>query len=61
MGGDERYIGNLGFGHRTITSDNLMLGGNIFYDADLNRDHRRLSFGFEAKGRVLDVNINMIV
>ena len=58
VGGDERYIGNLGFGHRTITSDNLMIGGNIFYDADLNRDHRRLSFGFEAKGPVLDVNIN---
>ena len=58
VGGDERYIGNLGFGHRTITSDNLMIGANIFYDADLNRDHRRLSFGFEAKGPVLDVNIN---
>ena len=58
VGGDERYIANLGFGHRTITSDDLMIGANIFYDADLNRDHRRLSFGFEAKGPVLDFNIN---
>ena len=58
VGGAERYIGNLGFGHRTITSDNLMIGANLFIDKDVVNKHGRASFGFEVKGSVLDVNIN---
>ena len=35
-GGDERIIGNLGFGARKLTQDNTILYGiNSFYDIDL--------------------------
>ena len=35
-GGDERIIGNLGFGARKLAQDNTILYGiNSFYDIDL--------------------------
>lgn len=59
VGGDERYIGNLGFGYRFLTDDNsIMLGVNSFYDKDLENDHARGSIGFEARGSVLEFNLN---
>ena len=59
VGGDERYIGNLGFGYRFLTDDNsIMLGVNSFYDKDLKNDHARGSIGFEARGSVLEFNLN---
>lgn len=57
--GDERYIGNLGFGYRILTDDNsMMLGINSFYDRDIGNDHARGSIGLEARGSVLEFNLN---
>ncbi len=44
---DDRTIGNLGFGIRHNTQ-RWLLGGNIFYDYDFTRGHRRLGLGAEA-------------
>lgn len=44
---DERTIGNLGFGLR-YSEEKWLLGGNIFYDYDFTRGHRRLGLGTEA-------------
>ncbi|HAW3316575.1 TPA: intimin-like inverse autotransporter SinH [Escherichia coli] len=44
---DERTIGNIGFGVRH-NLDKWLLGGNIFYDYDFTRGHRRLGLGTEA-------------
>lgn len=43
---DERTQSNLGFGFRHFTPT-YMLGGNIFGDYDLSREHARLGIGFE--------------
>ena len=59
VGGDERYIGNLGFGYRFLTEDeSIMLGVNSFLDQDLNESHRRGSIGLEARGSVVEFNLN---
>ena len=59
IGGDDRFIGNLGFGYRILTDDqSMMLGVNAFYDRDLQEDHERGSLGFEARGSALDFNFN---
>ena len=59
VGGDERYTGNLGLGYRFLTNDeSIMLGVNSFYDADLTRGHERGSIGLEARGAVLEFNLN---
>lgn len=58
-GGDNRYIGNLGVGYRTLTADDtLMLGINLFYDRDLTVHHQRIGWGIEARGAVLEFNTN---
>ena len=44
---EERTIGNIGFGVRH-NLDKWLLGGNIFYDYDFTRGHRRLGLGTEA-------------
>ncbi|EBX1354543.1 intimin-like inverse autotransporter SinH [Salmonella enterica subsp. enterica serovar Okatie] len=44
---EDRTIGNLGFGLRQNVS-NWLLGGNLFYDYDFTRGHRRLGLGTEA-------------
>ncbi|EBG5295630.1 intimin-like inverse autotransporter SinH [Salmonella enterica subsp. enterica] len=44
---EDRTIGNLGFGLRYNT-DKWLFGGNIFYDYDFTRGHRRLGLGTEA-------------
>lgn len=59
VSGDERYIGNLGFGYRFLSEDeSMMLGINSFYDRDLTEKHARGSVGFEARGSVLEFNLN---
>ena len=58
-GGDERVIGNLGFGRRILSSDNtVMLGFNNFYDYDLENEHFRTSIGFEARSAVYELILN---
>lgn len=44
---EERTIGNVGIGVRQNVSD-WLLGGNVFYDYDFTRGHRRLGIGTEA-------------
>ena len=57
--GDERFIGNLGVGYRTLNDDkSMMFGINSFYDADLTEDHARASIGLEAKASILDFTFN---
>ena len=55
---NERTTSNLGFGYRRLTSENLILGINVFADyQDLNR-HGRAGAGFEALGQVLELRLN---
>lgn len=59
VGGEERYIGNVGLGYRVLSNDESMLFGvNSFFDRDLVKGNARGSIGFEVKAYVLDVNIN---
>ncbi|EIE3135713.1 intimin-like inverse autotransporter SinH [Escherichia coli] len=44
---EDRTIGNIGLGVRH-NFDKWLLGGNIFYDYDFTRGHRRLGLGAEA-------------
>lgn len=44
---EDRTIGNVGIGVRQNVSD-WLLGGNVFYDYDFTRGHRRLGIGTEA-------------
>ncbi|WP_426447771.1 inverse autotransporter beta domain-containing protein [Siccibacter colletis] len=44
---DHRTISNLGIGLRREWGD-WLLGGNVFYDYDLSRNHKRLGPGVEA-------------
>ena len=58
-GGDERYIGNLGFGARKLAQDNTILYGvNSFYDMDLENNHKRGSVGAEVRSAVLALHFN---
>ncbi len=45
---EDRTIGNIGLGVR-YNFDKYLLGGNIFYDYDFTRGHRRLGLGAEAR------------
>lgn len=54
---EERTIGNVGFGVRQNV-DNWLLGGNIFYDRDLSREHKRLGLGAEAWTDYLKLSAN---
>ena len=59
---DERLIGNLGVGYRSLNNDKTMMYGiNAFYDRDLTEGHQRGSIGLELKGSVLDFNFNQYV
>jgi len=56
---DGRVHGNLGFGYRKLNDDqSIMLGANTFLDGDLNKGHKRLGLGLEAKGSMLDLSLN---
>jgi len=55
---DERIVGNLGFGKRTLSDDKLMMSGfNAFLDLDDNENVRG-SLGIEAKNTVLEFGSN---
>ena len=57
--GDERIIGNLGFGARKLTQDKTILYGvNSFYDVDLEENHTRASLGAEVRSAVLKFHFN---
>ena len=54
-----RYIGNLGYGYRQLSDDNMyMFGANAFFDRDLKEGHSRASIGLEAKAGMLDFTFN---
>ena len=58
-GGDDRVIGNLGFGVRKLAQDNTILYGiNSFYDVDLENKHERGSVGAEVRSAVLAFHFN---
>ena len=51
---DTRFIVNLGYGQRYISSDKSMITGvNAFIDYE-TEGHARASFGFEAKAPIVD-------
>ena len=55
---DTRFILNLGYGQRYISSDKSMITGiNGFIDYD-TEGHSRTSLGFEAKAPILELNGN---
>ena len=57
-GGDERYIGNLGFGARKLAADNtIMFGINNFWDYEIDTEHMRTSIGAEVRSAVIDLHI----
>ena len=61
-GGDERYIGNIGFGQRKLLNNNtLMVGVNSFFDLDIENEHKRGSVGIEIRNAVVDFNLNNYV
>ena len=55
---DTRFIVNLGYGQRYITSDKSMITGiNAFIDYEME-GHARSSLGFEAKAPILELTGN---
>ena len=55
---DERIVGNIGFGKRTLSDDKLMMTGfNGFLDLD-DAGNTRASLGLEARNAVLEFNSN---
>jgi Protein of unknown function (DUF3442). len=54
---EDRTIGNMGFGVRQ-NAGNWLLGGNVFYDYDFTRGHRRLGLGSEAWADYLKLSAN---
>ena len=57
--GDDRIIGNLGFGARKLTQDKTILYGiNGFLDQDFKELHRRASLGAEVRSAVLAFHFN---
>tara|TARA_B100001175_G_scaffold234206_1_gene200594 strand:- start:1951 stop:2805 length:855 start_codon:yes stop_codon:yes gene_type:complete len=58
---DERIVGNLGFGKRTLSEDKLMMTGfNGFLDLD-DTGNARTSLGYEARNAVLSFSANYYV
>ena len=54
-----RMTGNLGLGYRALSSDGaFMFGANSFLDGDIFEGHKRLGFGLEAKGQLVDFSSN---
>ena len=59
---DQRFIGNLGLGYRTLNDDeSMMYGGNIFWDHDIPRGHQRIGLGLEVKASILDFSYNQYI
>lgn len=45
---NERDLLNAGFGYRYSLQNNKVVGGNLFFDQDMTRQHNRLGIGVEA-------------
>lgn len=53
--GETRNTVNTGVGYRHVfDKDNALLGANVFFDNEFDRDHRRVGFGAEGKAGPLD-------
>ena len=56
---DSRETINLGFARRNlINEDTLLLGANIFYDHELDQNHKRTSLGLESISSVGSLRYN---
>lgn len=56
---DGRNTVNLGFGSRYINDpETVIVGGNIFYDYELDSDHRRNGFGVEVLTSIFELRAN---
>jgi hypothetical protein len=56
---DGRNTVNLGFGSRYINdAETVILGGNIFYDYEVDSDHERSGFGVEVLTSMLEFRAN---
>ena len=59
---DQRIIGNLGIGYRSLNLDqSMMYGANAFYDRDISEGHQRIGFGLETKASILDFSFNQYI
>ena len=59
---DQRIIGNLGIGYRSLNLDqSMMYGANVFYDQDISEGHQRIGFGLETKASILDFSFNQYI
>ncbi|MEZ2574263.1 inverse autotransporter beta domain-containing protein [Buttiauxella ferragutiae] len=58
---DDRTIGNFGVGVRQNIGDKWLVGGNLFYDYDFSRQHRRAGAGIEAWTDFLKVSSNYYI
>jgi hypothetical protein len=57
--GERRNTFNLGLGYRRLLSDNnILLGGNLFYDVETKYSIKRWSFGAEARWNAFDLYFN---
>lgn len=55
----QRFAGNLGGGYRRLLFDDQMLvGGNLFYDYEFLRGHQRAGLGAEVKFGPMDFTAN---
>lgn len=56
---DGRNTVNLGFGSRYINDpETVIIGGNVFYDYELDSDHERSGFGVEVLTSLLEFRAN---
>ena len=56
---DDRETINLGIGKRKLVNDDTwILGANLFYDHELDYDHKRASIGLEAISSVASLRLN---
>lgn len=49
---------NLGLGYRRLSSENLILGTNFFFDFEGQHRHGRVGVGAEALGQVFEARVN---
>ena len=60
--GEDRIVGNLGFGKRKLIKNNtLMIGLNNFYDYEVESENTRTSLGLEIRSAVIEGIVNRYV
>ena len=58
---DDRIVGNLGLGKRTLSEDKLLMTGlNAFFDFD-DHGNIRSSLGVEVRNAVLELTYNQYI